>query len=275
VRLSAAGEFENVNAIIARGGLNTVCTAAKCPNKHECFSRGTATFMILGGICTRNCAFCNVQTGKPLPPDPDEPRRVASAAAELKLRHVVVTSVTRDDLQDGGAGFFAATINAVRIALPEATVEVLTPDFQGCTNDVATVLDAAPDVFNHNLETVERLQGSIRTRANYSRSLDVLRFASGWRPKLTVKSGLMAGLGETDDELFVSMRDLLEAGCESLTIGQYLAPSKTHAHVDRFVEPSMFEEYGRRATAMGFKAVASGPLVRSSYMADKMLGRNK
>jgi len=256
----------------ARESLHTVCQGAHCPNQAECFNRGTATFMILGDTCTRDCRFCAVTAGKPLPPDLGEPQRVAEAAARLGLRHVVVTSVTRDDLPDGGAGLFADTIRAIRARLPKVAIEVLVPDFLGREEDLLTVLAAQPDVFNHNLETVRRLQPEIRPAADYERSLAVLRFAAAGTPRPTVKSGLMVGLGETDDELREAIADLRHAGCDLLTIGQYLAPSRKHAPVQRFVPPEMFAEYARYATGLGFRGVASGPMVRSSYHADRLFG---
>ncbi len=280
IRYSGRGAQEQVNQLLDTHGLHTVCQGAQCPNQHECFSRGVATFMILGDVCTRDCRFCAVKTGKPQTVDSDEPRRVAEAAARLKLRHVVVTSVTRDDLSDGGAGHFAATIQAIRELLPSATIEVLTPDFKGNKKDIETVLESLPDVFNQNLETVRRLQKAIRPAADYERSLAVLGYvakAEGRRlkaedgrqnPKVAVKSGLMVGLGETDEEIYEAMADLRTAGVELLTIGQYLAPSESHAPVVRYVTPAQFEEYARRGTAMGFRNVASGPMVRSSYMAE-------
>ena len=271
IRYGGQGERETVNKLLAESSLHTVCQGAQCPNQHECFSRGVATFMILGDICTRNCRFCAVTTGQPPPVDADEPRRVAEAAAKLKLNHVVVTSVTRDDLPDGGAGHFAATIRALRSALPAATVEVLTPDFKGVERDIDTVLEAAPDVFNHNLETVQRLQRIIRPAADYVRSLGVLAYAAR-QGKALVKSGLMVGLGETDEEIYAAMEDLRKAGVVLLTIGQYLAPSPGHAPVARFVPPPQFEDYARRGTAMGFRNVAAGPMVRSSYMAEHQFG---
>jgi lipoic acid synthetase len=270
VRLGPQGSTEAVNKLLDQKALHTVCQGAQCPNQHECFSRGTATFMILGDVCTRDCRFCAVGTGHPPPPDPGEPERVAEAAGRLGLRHVVVTSVTRDDLPDGGAGLFAATISALRKRLPAVMVEVLVPDFLGRQADLSTVLAAGPDVFNHNLETVWRLQQTIRPAADYERSLGVLRFASAWTRRPTVKSGLMVGLGETDDELFEAMADLRKAGCDLLTIGQYLAPSRRHAPVQRFVTPETFAAYAREATRLGFRGVASAPMVRSSYNADQL-----
>lgn len=285
IRYSGRGTQEAVSRLLEDNALHTVCQGAQCPNQHECFSRGVATFMILGDVCTRDCRFCAVKTGAPPMVDADEPRRVADAAARLKLRHVVVTSVTRDDLSDGGAAHFAATIRALREQVPGATVEVLTPDFKGAERDIDVVLDARPDVFNHNLETVRRLQKAIRPAADYDRSLAVLCYAARSRarspesgagsqsPKTLVKSGLMVGLGETDEEVYEAMADLRAAGVEMLTIGQYLSPSTGHAPVQRFVPPEQFEEYARRGTEMGFRNVASGPMVRSSYMAEAQFGR--
>ncbi|MEI6970389.1 MAG: lipoyl synthase [bacterium] len=270
-RLSAGGAFATVNSTLEHGDLHTVCQSALCPNRHECFSRGTATFMILGAVCTRKCAFCAVTTGAPGPLDPDEPARVAGAAKELGLGHVVVTSVTRDDLADGGASVFAGVIQALRREMPAATVEVLVPDFRGNAGDIATVLAAGPDVLNHNLETVRRLQQQIRSGANYETSLSVLRQAAAWLPAVAVKSGLMVGLGETDEEIHEAMQDLFASGCRLLTIGQYLAPSPQHRPVDRYVEPERFDGYRADALAMGFVAVAAAPLVRSSYEAGHLL----
>lgn len=274
MRLSCDGHYAAVHHALADSRLNTVCESAHCPNKPECFGRGTATIMIMGDVCTRNCRFCAVQSGMPHPIDHDEPRRVAELAAQLGLRHVVVTSVTRDDIPDGGAGIFAETITRLK-NLPGVTVEVLTPDFQGAVESISLVLAAQPDVFSHNLETVKRLQPVIRPQAQYERSLAVLRFAAEWFPRLRVKSGIMLGLGETDAELFEAMEDLLEAGCGYLTIGQYLAPSRDHVPVDRFVPPLMFEEHKEKALIMGFEAVVAGPLVRSSYRAETMICENE
>lgn len=250
--------------------LSTVCENARCPNRAECFHNGTATVMILGAHCTRQCRFCAVAAGPPEPVDLDEPRRVAALAARLNLRHVVVTSVTRDDLPDGGAGIFAATIRALK-SRPATTVEVLTPDLQGNQRALTQVLEAGPDVFNHNLETVARLQPIIRPQADYRRSLAVLQTAARWTPALQVKSGLMVGLGETDDELFAALAAVRQAGCDLLTIGQYLAPTPRHYPVARFVPPDTFAQYRRTALALGFRAVAAGPLVRSSYQAARLL----
>ena len=270
--MAAGGATAEVRALLERSGLNTVCASAECPNRHECYHRGTATFMILGDICTRDCAFCAVRSGRPGPLDPDEPRRVAEAVRAMKLEHVVVTSVTRDDLPAGGAAAFAATIRAMKALERNLTVEVLTPDFEGRKTDVATVLAAAPDVFNHNLETVRRLQREIRPAANYGRSLAVLRQAAAWGRGVLVKSGLMVGLGEDDREVEEAMADLRAAGCAFLTIGQYLAPSKAHVPVRRYVPPEQFERWERRGLELGFRRVAAGPLVRSSYRAGELLG---
>ena len=280
-------------------GLSTVCAGARCPNQAECFSRGTATFLILGDRCTRHCRFCAIpSTDRPAPPRQDEPEAVAEACVRLGLRHVVITSVTRDDLPDGGAGHFAETIQAVRRRLPQAVIEVLTPDFAGNLTDVDTVLGARPDVFNHNVETVPRLYPLVRcggdpqTRggvpkaevsalgalafggpASYERSLGVLAHAAGRgdaRGQPHVKSGLMLGLGEEAEEVRQVLKDLRGAGCEIVTIGQYLSPSREHLPVARFVEPAEFEAWESEARAMGFRAVASGPFVRSSYLAENL-----
>jgi lipoic acid synthetase len=274
--ISTDARFGAVSQLLADHDLHTVCRSARCPNRHHCWNRGTATFLILGGVCTRNCRFCVVEHGRPAAPDPGEPDRVARAAAEMKLRHVVVTSVTRDDLPDGGAGLFAATIDALRRDLPAATIEVLTPDFGGSESALATVLAASPDIFNHNLETVRRLQAEIRPQASYDCSLSVLRFAATWKPGVRVKSGLMLGMGETDDEIRQAIGDLFKAGCRLLTLGQYLAPTRTHWPLKRYVEPVEFDRWADEARNIGFEKVAAGPLVRSSFEADRMaVGRLK
>lgn len=266
---------EDVSRLLAELDLATVCREAHCPNQGECFSRGTATFMILGRSCTRNCRFCAVLEGDPGPPDADEPRAVAQAAARLALRHVVITSVTRDDLADGGAAHFADTIRAVRARLPNAALEVLTPDFEGRSRDVITVLDARPDIFNHNIETVPRLYPAVRPQADFARSLAVLVCAKARARaagmNLHTKSGLMVGLGETGLEVREVMQALREAGCDMLTIGQYLAPSDQHVPVARYVEPDEFAAWQTQAEEMGFSAVAAGPFVRSSYHAEDLL----
>jgi lipoic acid synthetase len=265
--------YTQVDRLVSSLGLHTVCESARCPNKHECWNRATATVMILGDICTRNCQFCAVKTGHPGVLDPEEPVKVARAAKVLGLRHVVLTSVTRDDLPDGGAAHFAETIRAIRRECQPVSVEVLTPDFKGESSALHKVFLAQPDVFNHNLETVERLQKTIRPQASYSCSLSVLKQAAEWRPALKVKSGIMLGLGETEEELVLAMKDLLEAGCSLLTLGQYLAPSRRHTPVVRFYEPAEFERLADRARQMGFAEVAAGPMVRSSYKAEELARR--
>ena len=248
--------------------LGTVCQSAHCPNLGECFSRGTATFMILGTVCSRRCRFCAVEKGTPGPPDPEEPKRVARATKAMGLKYVVITSVTRDDLADGGAGHFAETIRCIRQDCPGAKVEVLVPDFQGSEAAIREVCDARPDVFNHNVETVPRLYETVRPQADYRRSVDVLAYAAA--RGLPTKSGLMLGLGETAREIWETLVDLRRAGCSYLTLGQYLAPSVRHLPVDRYVTPEEFERWGQTARAMGFEEVASGPLVRSSYRAEAL-----
>ncbi|MGE0481398.1 MAG: lipoyl synthase [Phycisphaerae bacterium] len=250
--------------------LTTVCVEARCPNLTECWSRGTATFMVLGDRCTRRCHFCAVGTQKPLPVEIDEPERLAEAAAHLGLRHVVITSVARDDLKDEGATHFANCIRAVRQRLPEATIEVLVPDFHGRANLIGIVCDARPEVYNHNLETVERLQKKTRPAARYARSLEVLRTVKRVAPAIKTKSGLMVGLGETWDELVQALRDLRAHDCEMLTVGQYLRPGDDHLEVERFYTPDEFERLGKLAEELGFAAVASGPFVRSSYFAETL-----
>ena len=269
--MNADSSFAAVHGLVGQMELHTVCRSARCPNMHECWGRGTATLMLLGNECTRTCRFCAIPAGRPKGLDLDEPRRAAEAAVRMKLNHVVLTSVTRDDLPDGGSGIFAETIRAIRARLPAATIEVLTPDFQGDEASVARVLEAAPDVFNHNLETVARLQPVIRPQASYGRSLQVLSFAARWPAAVVVKSGLMAGLGETDDELREAIADLRGAGCRLLTVGQYLQPTRAHRPVDRFLHPDGFQALADHARELGFVGVASGPMVRSSYRADELL----
>ncbi|MBC2710926.1 MAG: lipoyl synthase [Desulfosarcina sp.] len=253
--------------------LATVCKSAHCPNQGECFQQGTATFMILGTRCTRRCRFCAVDKGAPHAPDDGEPKRVAMAVQQLGLTHAVVTSVTRDDLSDGGAGYFAGTIQQIRKQCPGVSVEVLVPDFNGVIPALDTVCEARPDVFNHNIETVPRLYAGIRPVAGYRRSLCVLSYASS--RGLLVKSGLMLGLGETENEINKTIMDLKYAGCMLLTLGQYLAPSKDHVPVTRYVPPEEFEMWAETARGMGFTSVASGPLVRSSYRAGQMMDASK
>jgi lipoic acid synthetase len=254
---------------LRRLNLHTVCESARCPNLHECFHRGTATFMILGNLCTRGCGFCSVPKSRhPGALDPDEPAHVASMAQAMRLRHVVITSVNRDDLPDGGSEHFAETVHNVRCGLPNARVEVLTPDFQGDLTAVARVLDAGPHIFNHNMETVTRLYSRVRPQAKYQQSLEVLKFAKGYRPRALTKSGAMLGLGETAEEVHQIMRDLRAADVDIVTLGQYLQPSRRNLPVAEYVPPAQFDGYRDFGLALGFKTVFSGPLVRSSYMAD-------
>ena len=266
-RLAVGEKASSVLNTIAENGLHTVCTSAACPNKGTCFAEGTATFMILGDVCTRACRFCNIKTGRPGGEDLQEADRLADAAAQMELRFVVVTSVCRDDLADEGAAAFARTITALRRKIPHVRVEVLTPDFSGREDCLRTVLSAGPHVFNHNLETVERLTARIRTKAQYNRSLSVLEAVRDIEPDLPTKSGLMVGLGETREEMGATFADLAGAGIQRLTIGQYLQPTRTHHPVERYVEPEEFVEMREEAKAAGIPAVLSGPLVRSSYHA--------
>jgi lipoic acid synthetase len=269
LRLPTSDTFGRTRSLLQDLRLHTVCESAKCPNHWECWSQGTATFMIAGDRCTRACGFCAVTTAKPLPLEADEPERVAEAARRLGLRHVVITAVARDDLPDGGAAHFHRTIGAVRAANPVAVIEVLVPDFNDSDEAIAAVLAAGPDIFNHNLETVRRLTPRVRSRATYDRSLSVLRKAKAWRGGgLHTKSGLMLGLGEREEELFIALEDLRRVGCDILTLGQYLQPTLKHLPVVEFIPPQKFAEYGARARAMGFMHVASGPMVRSSYHAE-------
>ncbi|MHB1161850.1 MAG: lipoyl synthase [Chloroflexota bacterium] len=268
VAMAAQEATAPVETVVAGLGLHTVCQEAACPNLGECWSRGRATFLVLGDVCTRHCRFCNVRVGRPGPPDPREPSRVAEAAARLGLRHVVVTSVARDDLPDGGAGHFAATIRAIHRRLPDAIVEVLVPDFGGSRVALEWVADARPDLFNHNVETVERLSGSVRARANYDRSLGVLAWAK--RRGLRTKSGLLVGMGERCGEVIDTMRDLRRVGCDLLTIGQYLQPTPRQQEVIDHLHPVVFDWYREVALAMGFQGVAASPLVRSSYRAEEV-----
>jgi len=267
VRFPSSPIFHSTKSLISDLRLVTVCEEAHCPNRWECWSSGTATFMIAGERCTRACGFCAVDTAKPFPLDPDEPRRVAEAIGRLKLRHVVLTSVCRDDLEDGSAEHFAQTIRAIRALNPALVIEVLTPDFNGRTESLQTVADAAPDVFNHNLETVERLTPLVRSRAKYRLSLQVLRDFKAIAPGITTKSGLMLGLGEQEEEILASMDDLRAVGVEVLTLGQYLRPTPEHLPIIEYVTPEKFAEYKTIGLEKGFQHVASGPLVRSSYHA--------
>lgn len=265
-----ARALRRMKELLRPSGLHTVCEGARCPNLGRCWGRGTATFMILGDVCTRSCRFCAVKSGAPLAVDPDEPRRVAEAVQALQLKYVVITSVTRDDLPDEGAGHFAKVTRAIKAAVPGVIVEVLTPDFSARVACIQTVLEAGVDVFGHNLETVRRMSPFLRSKADYDRSLQTLKCARAGR-KVLVKSGLMAGLGETDDEILEALSELKAAGGDMVTIGQYLAPgvSDRHVPVARFVLPEMFEIYREKALAMGFAFAASAPLVRSSYLAEE------
>src|SRR4051794_4174689 len=267
-RLSLA-QLHDMKSLLRETSLHSVCESLACPNRTECFSRGTATFMILGDICTRSCGFCNVTTGRPYaPPSPDEPRAIAETARRMGLRHVVVTCVTRDDLRDGGASQFASTIHELRAALPDAVVEVLTSDFHGNLDAVRTVVEARPDYFNHNVETVPRLYDYVRPGSRFTRSLAVLAEAKRLDPAITTKSGLMLGLGERRDEVLDVLAQLRGAGVEIVTIGQYLQPKREKLDVVEYVHPTVFDSYRDAGEAMGFNAVFSGPFVRSSYMAD-------
>jgi lipoic acid synthetase len=269
-RLPTGPTYENVRGLINKDRLHTVCQEAKCPNIWECFSRQTATFLILGSQCTRNCRFCSVETGPVKPPDPDEPLRVAQVAQQMGLKYIVVTSVTRDDLPDGGAGSFAGTIAAIRKKIPDARVEVLIPDFMGSASALQTVIKAQPDVLNHNIETVPRLYSMVRPEADYQRSLDLIRRVKDYDAAIPVKSGLMLGFGEDPEEIKETLEDLLRANCRILTLGQYLQPSKNHLAVKRYIPPEEFEKWRETAIDMGFSEVASGPFVRSSYHAKEL-----
>jgi lipoic acid synthetase len=274
-KLNLRGLHE-MKSMLRENSLHSVCESLACPNRTECFSRGTATFMILGDICTRTCGFCNVTTGRPYaPPSPLEPRSVADTAKRMGLRHVVVTSVTRDDLADGGAQQFADTIHELRDALPNAAVEVLTPDFRGNREAIRIVADAKPDYFNHNVETVPRLYDYVRPGSRFERSVAFLAEVKRIDPTIVTKSGLMLGLGERRDEVVEVMSRLLDAGCEILTIGQYLQPKREKLDVVEYIHPAVFEEYRAIGEELGFAAVFSGPFVRSSYMADLVAHESK
>ncbi len=272
IRLPITDNFAHTRALLDELKLHTVCQSAACPNHWECWAKGTATFMVGGDRCTRACRFCAVTTARPLPLELDEPARVAEATQRLRLRHVVITAVARDDLPDGGADHFRRTIEAVRALNPKTVIEVLTPDFNARPEAIGRVLAARPHIFNHNLETVRRLTPSVRSRAMYDRSLSVLSYVKA-QPGGAVytKSGLMLGLGETAAELFTALADLREAGCDLLTLGQYLQPTLKHLPVVEFVTPEKFAEYGARARQMGFVHVASAPMVRSSSHADEVV----
>ena len=287
IKLPTSDRFARTHSLLDELKLHTVCESAKCPNHWECWEKGTATFMIAGDRCTRACGFCAVSTAKPLPLEADEPRRVAEATRRMKLKHIVITAVARDDLADGGADHFRKTVEAVRELNPGIVIEVLVPDFNESDAAIESVLAASPHIFNHNLETVRRLTPSVRHRATYDRSLSVLRkvkervaasrqsaaneLCGGLPTAATIytKSGLMLGLGETEAEVLMALEDLRRAGCDILTLGQYLQPTLKHLPVVEFISPAKFAEYGRRAGELGFVHVASGPMVRSSYHADE------
>ncbi len=267
-RLPTGPTYEKVRALLNKSRLHTVCQEARCPNLWECFSRHTATFLIMGPCCTRNCRFCNVAHAQsPAPPDSEEAVRVAQAVKNLGLRYVVITSVTRDDLADGGAGLFAKTIKEIRARMPHTLMEVLIPDFQGDKHALQMVIEAHPHVLNHNLETVPRLYPRVRPEADYDRSLLLLKRVTHDQPSIFTKSGLMLGLGEFPDEVEKTLQDLLDSGCSILTLGQYLQPTREHLKVERFIPPEEFDDWKKTALEMGFSEVASGPLVRSSYRA--------
>ena len=269
IRLHRSADFARVRHIVEQHGLHTICSSGRCPNQAECWSRRTATFMILGDVCTRGCRFCATATGRPLPPQPDEPRRVAESVALMQLKYVVVTSVTRDDLPDGGAAHWAATVEAIREVNPDTKIELLIPDLDARPELLATVVASKPDIIGHNIETVERLTPAVRARAKYRTSLETLRLLG--EQGATTKSGLMVGLGESSEEVLQTLRDLREAGVKLVTIGQYLQPTPAHYPVAGYVTPGQFEAYRQQALAMGFSYCASAPLVRSSYLAEEAL----
>lgn len=268
--LPTGPEYENIRKLLSKRELTTVCREAKCPNQFECYGKGTATFMILGERCTRNCRFCAVEHKPQSLPDQAEPNRVAEAVVLMKLRYAVVTSVTRDDLDDGGASLFAETIRKIRQASPKTLIEVLIPDLQGNWSALQTIVAAAPDVLNHNMETVERLYPEVRPQAVYSRSLALIHKVKEFNPLMVTKSGIMLGLGETEAELHALWNDLRKAKCDILTMGQYLQPSTNHLEVNRFVTPEEFVAFEEKSLLLGFSGVASGPFVRSSYKAENL-----
>jgi len=268
-QLQSNDQFVKVNQIVKNHNLHTICTSGKCPNISECWNRGTATFMILGEICTRSCKFCNTLSGRPLPPDPNEPMNIAESIKLMKLHHAVVTSVDRDDLIDGGAAHWAETIRAIKEVNPEITLEVLIPDFDGKTELLEIIIAEKPNIISHNLETVCRLTPQIRTKAKYQTSLSVLNYVSS--QNVIAKTGIMVGLGETKEEIIELMQDTLNSNCRIITIGQYMQPSRKNIPVSEYISPEKFEEYKQIGLQMGFKIVESAPLVRSSYCAEKHL----
>ena len=269
VKLPTATAYKNVRSVVKKHKLHTICESGNCPNTGECWGAGTATFMILGNICTRSCGFCNVQTGRPLSVDINEPRNIANSVKIMKVKHAVITSVDRDDLKDGGSNIWAETVNEIRKVNPNTTLETLIPDFKGKKEDIQKIIDVAPEVVSHNMETVERLTKKVRIQAKYRRSLDVLNILN--KSGVRTKSGIMLGLGETDEEVIQTMKDLLDVGVTIMTIGQYLQPSKKHLPVFEYVHPDKFEMFKNIGIKLGFRIVESGPLVRSSYHAEKHL----
>ncbi|MBR8830085.1 MAG: Lipoyl synthase 2 [Chroococcopsis gigantea SAG 12.99] len=266
--IGKSSEISTVQRIIKQRNIHTICEEGRCPNRGECYSQGTATFLLMGPVCTRACAFCQVDKGHaPIPLDIDEPRKVAESVALLELRYVVLTSVARDDLADGGAQWFVKTMTAIREINPDTKIEVLTPDFRGDKNSVATIVSAQPACYNHNIETVRRLQGPVRRGAKYDRSLDVLRWVKQLDPNIATKSGIMVGHGETEAEIIETLQDLRSVNCDRLTIGQYMRPSLEHLPVQKYWTPAEFDHLGEIARSLGFAHVRSGPLVRSSYHA--------
>lgn len=269
VKLPTGKEYVNVRQIVGEHKLHTICESGNCPNMGECWGAGTATFMILGNICTRSCGFCAVKTGRPLPADTEEPKRVANSVKLMNVKHCVITSVDRDDLKDGGSIIWTETVQAVREASPDTTLETLIPDFKGDWENLQRIIDVAPEIVSHNLETVRRLTREVRIQAKYDRSLEVIkRLKEGG---MKTKSGVMLGLGETEEEVIETMKDLANAGCDILTLGQYLQPTPKHLPVVEFVKPEQFEKYKKIGLELGFRFIESGPLVRSSYHAEKHL----
>jgi len=267
IKLEAGGEYPKIKKIVELNKLHTICSSGKCPNIGKCWNMGTATFMILGDICTRSCKFCATKTGKPLPPDTHEPEKVADSIRIMQLKHCVITSVDRDDLHDKGADFWAKTIYAIREKNPHTLIEVLVPDFDNVDAYLQVVIDAKPDIFGHNMETVKRLTSQVRSRAKYANSLSVLQKASS--AGLITKSGIMVGLGETETEVEEVLHDLKQTGCQMITIGQYLQPTKNNLPVSEYITPEQFEKYRKLGLKMGFGSVESAPLVRSSFMAER------
>ena len=269
INLPKTNEYSYLKQFLSKYNLHTICESGNCPNLGECWNNKTATFLILGDICTRSCSFCAVKTGKPLPADKDEPKRIAEVIKEMNLKHCVITSVDRDDMPDGGAEIWSQTVKEIKKINPQTTIETLIPDFKGNENNLKTVIDSKPEIISHNLETVERLTKSVRVQAKYQRSLDVLKYLSS--SGALTKSGIMLGLGETHVEILKTMDDLIMAGCRIFTIGQYLQPTKNHLAVERYVHPEEFDSLKEIALKKGFSFVESGPLVRSSYHAEKQI----